>query len=98
MSINITVYTFYFRPNIFLSVGNKGANVRKDLQFQMIQQGNKFQFEGPTIIYCPTKKITDHIATVVNGKSALFDADAQADLTSQGAPVIFLVLSCCGSI
>ena len=72
MSINFTVYTFYFRPNIFLSVSNKGADVRKDLQSQMIQQGNKFQFEGPTIIYCPTKKITDHIATVVNGKSALF--------------------------
>ena len=68
MSINITVYTFYFRRNIFLSLGNKGADVRKALQPQMIQQGKKVQFEGPTIIYCPTKKITDHIATVVNGK------------------------------
>ena len=71
------VFLFFFRPNIFLSVSFKGTDIRRDLQSHMTQQGSKFHFEGPTIIYCPTKKMTDQVAQIVNGK-LLFGNDSES--------------------
>lgn len=48
------------RPNLYLSVCMKG-DVIGDLQSQMVHTGGKLQFEGPTIIYCPTKKATEDV-------------------------------------
>lgn len=38
-----------------------------DLRSQMTKQGNQFNFDGPTIIYCPTKKATNEVAAIVKG-------------------------------
>lgn len=38
-----------------------------DLRSQMMKQGNQFNFDGPTIIYCPTKKATNEVAAIVKG-------------------------------
>lgn len=57
---------FFFRPNLFLSVGLK-SDTAFDLRSQMTKQGNQFNFDGPTIIYCPTKKATNDVAAIVKG-------------------------------
>ena len=55
-----------FRPNLFLSVSLK-SDTSFDLRSQMTKQGNQFNFDGPTIIYCPTKKATNEVAAIVKG-------------------------------
>lgn len=60
------ICTGFDRPNLFLSVGLK-TDTAFDLRSQMTKQGNKFNFDGPTIIYCPTKKATNEVAAVVKG-------------------------------
>jgi Werner syndrome ATP-dependent helicase len=57
----------FFRPNLFLSVNNKSSDVSKDLKAHMTRNGSKFEFEGSTIIYCPTKKATMETAAIVKG-------------------------------
>ena len=46
----------------------KSGDIAYDLKQQMEVKGNKYKFSGPTIIYCPTKKITDTVASVLYGK------------------------------
>ncbi|XP_014669243.1 PREDICTED: Werner syndrome ATP-dependent helicase-like isoform X2 [Priapulus caudatus] len=55
--------TSFDRPNLFLSSTMKSGNIGKDLQSQMARGAN--QFDGPTIIYCPTKKATEDVAKVL---------------------------------
>lgn len=33
----------------------------------MVKKGNKFVFEGPTIVYCPTKKATMEVTAIIQG-------------------------------
>lgn len=63
----LMVLLFYFRPNLFLSVGSKCGDIAMDLKTQMKKVGNKYTFSGPTIIYCPTKKVTMDVANVLKG-------------------------------
>lgn len=68
--LNCLVYfilNFLHRPNLFLSVSSKSGNIQLDLKSQMEKSGNKYIFTGPTIIYCPTKKITTEVAAIVSG-------------------------------
>ncbi|XP_061186116.1 bifunctional 3'-5' exonuclease/ATP-dependent helicase WRN-like isoform X2 [Saccostrea echinata] len=60
------VCTGFDRPNLFLSVGLK-SDIFFDLRSQMTKCGTQYRFEGPTIIYCPTKKATDEVAAIVKG-------------------------------
>ena len=39
-----------------------------DFKNQLKKEGGKFQFEGPTIIYCPTKKKTEEVTNALKGK------------------------------
>lgn len=57
-----------FRPNLYLSVSKKSGDTGKDLRSQMVRKGNQFSFDGPTIIYCATKKSAENVADVVKGK------------------------------
>lgn len=59
--------TGFDRPNLFLSVSMKSGDIALDLKTEMEEQGKKYTFSGPTIIYCPTKKITETVARVVKG-------------------------------
>uniref|UniRef100_A0A1B6D7V2 ATP-dependent DNA helicase n=3 Tax=Clastoptera arizonana TaxID=38151 RepID=A0A1B6D7V2_9HEMI len=74
---NITI-TSFDRPNLYLSVSLKGADIVNDLTKFMERIQNKLQFPGPTIIYCPTKKITEKVAFALNGigvQTGIYHAD-----------------------
>ncbi|XP_041366268.1 Werner syndrome ATP-dependent helicase homolog [Gigantopelta aegis] len=62
----VITYTGFDRPNLFLSVGQK-YEIGYDIKSQMTIENNKLSFEGPTIIYCPTKKATMNVVAVVKG-------------------------------
>ncbi|XP_075460126.1 bifunctional 3'-5' exonuclease/ATP-dependent helicase WRN isoform X3 [Ascaphus truei] len=52
--------TSFDRPNLYLEVGRKTSNTSKDLQqFLIKKQGSGWEFEGATIIYCPTRKSSE---------------------------------------
>ena len=58
-----------FRPNLYLTVSKKGGDVARDLRSQMVLSGSNLTFEGPTIIYCPTKKSAEETENVVRGNT-----------------------------
>ena len=49
-------------------MSGKSGSVKEDLRTQMEKVGSSYTFSGPTIIYCPTKKITSDVANIVKGK------------------------------
>ncbi|KAJ1107554.1 hypothetical protein NDU88_004944 [Pleurodeles waltl] len=54
--------TSFDRPNLFLEVGRKTSNIFHDLQPLMIKKkGSTWEFEGPTIIYCPSRKSSEQV-------------------------------------
>lgn len=63
----ITV-TGFDRPNLYLAVNLKSSNVVDDLREMFVRDGSTITFEGPTIIYCPTKKATEKVAAELAGK------------------------------
>ncbi|XP_071158281.1 bifunctional 3'-5' exonuclease/ATP-dependent helicase WRN-like [Mytilus edulis] len=63
----VTTCTGFDRPNLFLSVSSKSGDPSKDLKTHMTRNGSKFEFEGSTIIYCPTKKATMETTAVLKG-------------------------------
>jgi superfamily II DNA helicase RecQ len=40
----------------------------KDLRSQMVHKGNQFDFGGPTIVYCATKKSAEKVIEVLKCK------------------------------
>nr|XP_056704908.1 bifunctional 3'-5' exonuclease/ATP-dependent helicase WRN [Euleptes europaea] len=55
--------TSFDRPNLYLEVGRKTGNIIQDLQQFLIQkEKSAYEFEGPTIIYCPSRKMTEQVA------------------------------------
>ncbi|KAJ1519607.1 hypothetical protein ONE63_004881 [Megalurothrips usitatus] len=59
------------RPNLFLSVSNKSRDIYADLRRFMVKTDNNrtLMFDGPTIIYCPTIKITEDVFVVLRDNS-----------------------------
>ncbi|XP_071101968.1 bifunctional 3'-5' exonuclease/ATP-dependent helicase WRN-like [Haliotis cracherodii] len=66
----VVTCTGFDRPNLFLSVAAK-AEVWYDLKQHMMKKDNKFEFDGPTIIYCPTKKSTMEVTSVLKTQGVL---------------------------
>jgi len=72
-SLNLTnpviTCTSFDRTNLFLNVIKKSGSPEEDLKSIMkkkiIRGVTKYVFDGPTIIYCPTKKETESIGLVV---------------------------------
>lgn len=63
----IVTVTSFDRPNLYLSVSLKSSSIIKDLkQFMVEDSDHKFNFNGPTIIYCQTKKSTVNILKLFN--------------------------------
>ncbi|XP_067850514.1 bifunctional 3'-5' exonuclease/ATP-dependent helicase WRN isoform X2 [Heptranchias perlo] len=57
------VCTTFDRPNLYLEVGRKSADVQRDLKPFLIKRDKfTFEFEGPTIVYCPSRKATGLVA------------------------------------
>nr|XP_060619780.1 bifunctional 3'-5' exonuclease/ATP-dependent helicase WRN isoform X2 [Anolis sagrei ordinatus] len=55
--------TSFDRPNLYLEVGRKTGNIIRDLkQFLIKKDTSSYEFEGPTIVYCPSRKITEQVS------------------------------------
>ncbi|XP_054842075.1 bifunctional 3'-5' exonuclease/ATP-dependent helicase WRN isoform X2 [Eublepharis macularius] len=55
--------TSFDRPNLYLEVGRKTGNIVQDLQqFLIKKEKSTYEFEGPAIIYCPSRKLTEQVA------------------------------------
>uniref|UniRef100_A0A673SSW9 DNA 3'-5' helicase n=1 Tax=Suricata suricatta TaxID=37032 RepID=A0A673SSW9_SURSU len=58
--------TGFDRPNLYLEVGRKTGNILQDLkQFVVQKTSSTWEFEGPTIIYCPSRKMTEEVSAVL---------------------------------
>nr|XP_033816668.1 Werner syndrome ATP-dependent helicase [Geotrypetes seraphini] len=56
--------TGFDRPNLYLQVGRKTSNISQDLQqFLIKKKGSGWEFEGPTIIYCPSRKTSEQVTS-----------------------------------
>ncbi|XP_055423113.1 bifunctional 3'-5' exonuclease/ATP-dependent helicase WRN isoform X5 [Bubalus kerabau] len=54
--------TGFDRPNLYLEVGRKTGDILEDLkQFLVYKSSSAWEFEGPTIIYCPSRKMTEQV-------------------------------------
>ncbi|CAH2292501.1 Werner syndrome ATP-dependent helicase [Pelobates cultripes] len=54
--------TSFDRPNLYLDVGRKTSNISKDLQqFLVKKKGSGWEFEGATIVYCPSRKTSEQV-------------------------------------
>ncbi|XP_053434433.1 bifunctional 3'-5' exonuclease/ATP-dependent helicase WRN isoform X2 [Nycticebus coucang] len=54
--------TNFDRPNLYLEVIRRTGNIFQDLkQFLVRKTSSKWEFEGPTIIYCPSRKMTEQV-------------------------------------
>ncbi|XP_010986289.1 bifunctional 3'-5' exonuclease/ATP-dependent helicase WRN isoform X1 [Camelus dromedarius] len=54
--------TGFDRPNLYLEVGRKTGNILQDLkQFLVQKTSSAWEFEGPTIIYCHSRKMTEQV-------------------------------------
>uniref|UniRef100_A0A803TJQ6 DNA 3'-5' helicase n=1 Tax=Anolis carolinensis TaxID=28377 RepID=A0A803TJQ6_ANOCA len=55
--------TSFDRPNLYLEVGRKTGNIIRDLkQFLIKKDTSTYEFEGPSIVYCPSRKITEQVS------------------------------------
>ncbi|XP_035181081.1 Werner syndrome ATP-dependent helicase isoform X1 [Oxyura jamaicensis] len=57
--------TSFDRPNLYLEVGQQSGNILRDLKQFLTRKGSssEYEFEGPTIIYCPSKKTTEKVVS-----------------------------------
>ncbi|XP_031966469.1 Werner syndrome ATP-dependent helicase isoform X2 [Corvus moneduloides] len=60
--------TSFDRPNLYLEVGQQSGDICRDLKQFLTRKGSSsvYEFEGPTIIYCPTRKATEHVVSALN--------------------------------
>ncbi|XP_043368983.1 Werner syndrome ATP-dependent helicase isoform X7 [Dermochelys coriacea] len=55
--------TSFDRPNLYLEVGRKTGQILWDLKpFLIKKESSTYEFEGPTIVYCPSRKTTEQVA------------------------------------
>ncbi|KAM6268232.1 bifunctional 3'-5' exonuclease/ATP-dependent helicase WRN [Spheniscus humboldti] len=55
--------TSFDRPNLYLEVGQQSGNILRDLKQFLTRKGSSsaYEFEGPTIIYCRSRKATEQV-------------------------------------
>ncbi|XP_068044358.1 LOW QUALITY PROTEIN: bifunctional 3'-5' exonuclease/ATP-dependent helicase WRN [Anomalospiza imberbis] len=60
--------TSFDRPNLYLEVGQQSGDICRDLKQFLTRKGSScvYEFEGPTIIYCPTRKATEQVVCALN--------------------------------
>ncbi|XP_064101389.1 bifunctional 3'-5' exonuclease/ATP-dependent helicase WRN-like isoform X2 [Macrobrachium nipponense] len=64
----VVTITSFDRPNLYLEVKLKTKNVFEDIRPLMVRvTGGKYKSDGATIIYCPTKKLTEEVALTLRG-------------------------------
>ncbi|XP_067114125.1 bifunctional 3'-5' exonuclease/ATP-dependent helicase WRN isoform X2 [Osmerus mordax] len=58
--------TSFDRPNLFLEVGRKSGNMVEDMKrFLRKKPGGDYEFEGPSIVYCPSRKEAEQVSIVL---------------------------------
>ncbi|XP_054724096.1 bifunctional 3'-5' exonuclease/ATP-dependent helicase WRN-like [Uloborus diversus] len=57
----IKICSNFDRPNLYLEVCLKSNSVVNDLLRVMSKKNGKIGFSGPTIIYCPTRSVTEDV-------------------------------------
>ncbi|XP_033762110.1 Werner syndrome ATP-dependent helicase-like [Pecten maximus] len=62
----LMVCTGFDRPNLFFSVSSKTSQL-EDIRSKMTKKDSRYEFDGPTIIYCPTKRTTMDVAQCLSG-------------------------------
>ncbi|XP_038060643.1 Werner syndrome ATP-dependent helicase homolog isoform X2 [Patiria miniata] len=69
--------TSFDRPNLYLQVRMKD-HIEADLQSLMVETRKfYYEFDGPTIVYCPTKKATENVGSKLKDmgvKAAIYHA------------------------
>ncbi|XP_009564444.2 bifunctional 3'-5' exonuclease/ATP-dependent helicase WRN isoform X3 [Cuculus canorus] len=57
--------TSFDRPNLYLEVGKQSGDILRDLKQFLTRKGSSstYEFEGPTIIYCPSRKATEQVVS-----------------------------------
>ncbi|NXT18307.1 WRN helicase, partial [Syrrhaptes paradoxus] len=57
--------TSFDRPNLYLEVGRQSGNILRDLKQFLTRKGSSsaYEFEGPTIIYCLSRKATEQVVS-----------------------------------
>ncbi|XP_061848274.1 bifunctional 3'-5' exonuclease/ATP-dependent helicase WRN isoform X2 [Colius striatus] len=57
--------TSFDRPNLYLEVGRQSGDILKDLKQFLTRKGTSsaYEFEGPTIIYCHSRKATEQVVS-----------------------------------
>ncbi|XP_075216584.1 bifunctional 3'-5' exonuclease/ATP-dependent helicase WRN-like [Lycorma delicatula] len=60
------IRTNFDRPNLYLGVSLKSDDPFSDVRIFLKRNGLKWNFPGSTIIYCPTKKITEKVSSILN--------------------------------
>ncbi|NXN13889.1 WRN helicase, partial [Indicator maculatus] len=55
--------TGFDRPNLYLGVDRQSGDICRDLKKFLVRKGGSlvYEFEGPTIIYCPSRKATERV-------------------------------------
>ncbi|XP_054248192.1 bifunctional 3'-5' exonuclease/ATP-dependent helicase WRN [Indicator indicator] len=55
--------TSFDRPNLYLEVDRQSGDICRDLKKFLVRKGRSlvYEFEGPTIIYCPSRKATERV-------------------------------------
>ena len=54
--------TSFDRPNLYIEIKHKGANIQSDLK-SLVEDSS----EGSIIVYCPTKSSVQDVATTIRG-------------------------------
>ncbi|KAM6076885.1 bifunctional 3'-5' exonuclease/ATP-dependent helicase WRN isoform 3-T4 [Chlamydotis macqueenii] len=59
--------TSFDRPNLYLEVGRQSGDILRDLKQFLARKGGSsaYEFEGPTIIYCPSRKTTEQVVSAL---------------------------------
>ncbi|XP_030623721.1 Werner syndrome ATP-dependent helicase homolog [Chanos chanos] len=70
-SLNLTnpiiTCTSFDRPNLYLDVKRKSGDIIQDFkQFLIKKRGSDYEFEGPSIVYCPSKKEAERVTAALS--------------------------------
>lgn len=65
------VCTGFDRPNLYFEVSRKSGSIKDDFRPLLITTADRskieYSFDGPTIVYCPTKKATETVVSELSG-------------------------------
>ncbi|XP_035247569.1 Werner syndrome ATP-dependent helicase homolog isoform X1 [Anguilla anguilla] len=62
----VVTCTTFDRPNLYLDVHRKSGDLTQDLkQFLVKKSMGDYEFEGPTIVYCPSRKEAERVSSML---------------------------------